>query len=80
MYIGEENKERDLMEKRWVKEGYNQKKWRERSMGMVKWMCRIEEMFADRQHMATSNIHAAAVEFAMLIHGGNGVISLCRHI
>lgn len=78
MYIGVENNERDLMENRWVKEGVNEEKWREVAFsGNGKWMCRIEEMFVDRQHMATSNIHVAAVKFAMLIHGGNGVISLC---
>lgn len=79
MYIGEENNERDLMENRWVKEGVNQKEMERAklSMGMVIGMCRIEEMFVDGQHMATSNIHVAAVKFAMLIHGGNGVISLC---
>lgn len=67
------------MENRWVKEGVNQKEMgrAKLSMGNGKWMCRIEDMFVDRQHMATSNIHVAAVKFAMLIHGGNGVISLC---
>lgn len=32
MYIGIEDNERDLMENRWVKEGVNQKKWREPSL------------------------------------------------
>lgn len=58
MYIGEANNERDLMENRWVKEGVNQKEMgrAKLSMGNGKWMCRIEDMFVDGQHMATSNI------------------------